>query len=100
MTIKSCSKFVRSKNAGPFWITIDVFCDNEKDYSAIKNSHNMTIEKLAIFFNTKGDLLKMFFLDDLMVIKISIPRDNPQGFRYERDMHAGQQYVSFLDYRI
>ena len=24
--------YVRSKNAGPFWVTIDIFCNNEESY--------------------------------------------------------------------
>ncbi len=39
-------------------------------------------------------------MKDLKVIKVSIPRKEPQGSKYERDMHAGQQYIPLLDYEI
>jgi hypothetical protein len=41
--------------------------------------------------------VKVFELDDLKVIKISLPRPCPQGAPHERDMHSGQQYVQLLD---
>ena len=44
--------------------------------------------------------VKLFFMDDLLVIKVSIPRKAPQGARYERDMHAGQQYIPLLDFEL
>ncbi|MDO4798954.1 MAG: DUF4387 family protein [Bacillota bacterium] len=100
MTIKEVSKFVRSKNAGPFWITMDIFTDRNEDYLTIKNSKNMTKEKLSAAFETSPETLKLFFLDDLGIIKVSIPRKEPQGFRYERDMHAGQQYIPLLDFEL
>ena len=30
--------YVRSKNAGPFWVTIDIFCNNEESYKRIASS--------------------------------------------------------------
>ncbi|MHA3224713.1 DUF4387 family protein [Globicatella sulfidifaciens] len=30
-TVETIAKYVRSKNAGPFWLTIDVFCHNVED---------------------------------------------------------------------
>ena len=100
MTVGEKAKFVRSKNAGPFWITMDVFAANSEDYQEIKNSPNMSKEKLGQLFDTDPDLLKLFFMDDLLVIKVSIPRKAPQGARYERDMHAGQQYIPLLDFEL
>lgn len=30
-TIEKTVKYIRSKNAGPFWLTIDAFCNNVED---------------------------------------------------------------------
>ena len=100
MTISDKAKFVRSKNAGPFWITMDIFTANREDYEAIKSSPRMNKKDLGSLFDTDPEVLKLFFMDDLNVIKVSIPRKAPQGARYERDMHAGQQYIPLLDYEL
>ena len=31
-------KKIRSKNAGPFWITIDVFCGDKKVYKDVREN--------------------------------------------------------------
>lgn len=100
MTVNDKAKFVRSKNAGPFWITMDIFADTDANYTAIKSSPNMNREQLGKLFDTAPEQLKLFFMDDLKVIKVSIPRKAPQGARYERDMHAGQQFIPLLDYEL
>lgn len=96
-TIGDLAYYVRSKNAGPFWVTIDIFCDNDQNYEKICHSKNLTKETIARIYHTDADLVKLFYLDNLQVIKISYPRACPQGGKYERDMHSGQQYLEVLD---
>ena len=43
-------KKIRSKNAGPFWITIDIFCGTKQVYDDICiNLDNLEIANLEIF---------------------------------------------------
>ncbi len=99
-TIMELSKYVRSKNAGPFWTTIDIFFDNADNYQKSKTSNHLTKAAMAAEYGVKEEQVKMFFLDALEVIKISVPRPVPQGSRYERDMHSGQQYVQILGFEV
>lgn len=99
-TIEQTAKYVRSKNAGPFWITIDVFFETEDNYQTAKQSKHLNQSTIANAYGVKGDLVKLFYLDDLRVLKISIPRLSPQGGKHERDMHAGQQYLEILDMEL
>jgi hypothetical protein len=91
-----CRK-VRSKNAGPFWITMDfTFRDRESfdRHADAKAFHPATVgERLDV----DAGMVKVFRLPDLLVVKVSFPRRQPQGGRVERDMHGGQQYVRLLD---
>lgn len=96
-TIAEKAYYVRSKNAGPFWVTIDIFCDREENYHCFRDSENLTRETIAAVYGVNAELVKIFFLSHLKVIKISYPRVCPQGGMDERDMHAGQQYVQLLD---
>ena len=42
-------KKIRSKNAGPFWITIDIFCGNKQIYDDICiNLDNLEIANLLM----------------------------------------------------
>ena len=36
------ASYVRSKNAGPFWVTVDIFCGSEAAYEQVARSPNLT----------------------------------------------------------
>ena len=99
-TIRQLSKYVRTKNAGPFWITIDIFCDEDSSFQKLCESKTICPQTFADLFHTSPASVKIFEIPSLRVIKISVPRELPQGHRYESDMHAGQQYVKILDLKI
>jgi len=82
---------IRSKNAGPFWITIDIFCGSKEVYQEVlKNLHNTKIVEL---FKIPGQTLKRFEIESLNVIKFSFPRKIIQGDIKDRDMHGAQLAV-------
>ena len=77
---------VRSKNAGPFWLTIDIFCRNRVDFERI--STGLATASLAARFRTDPEAIKRFDIADLNVVKLSLPRPAVQGTRADRDMHG------------
>lgn len=99
-TVGETAHYVRSKNAGPFWVTIDIFCDTEESFACFHESMLLTEEVIAKAYGVDPKYVKIFFLPDLKVMKISYPRAVPQGSEDERDMHSGQQYIQILDLPI
>jgi Domain of unknown function (DUF4387) len=95
--IKDVCARVRSKNAGPFWITFDLFFASESQYLRYRDSPTLGPELFATLYRTDPALVKRFAVDALCAIKFSFPRPHPQGWMQERDMHGGQQYVRLLD---
>ena len=79
---------IRSKNAGPFWITIDIFCGKKEVYKDV--CMNLDNSKIANLLRVKGQDLKRFDIEQLYVIKFSFPRKIPQGHILDRDMHGAQ----------
>ena len=96
-TIESTVKYIRSKNAGPFWLTIDAFCNNVEDTERVAAAFENNRAKIAADFQVKSEDLQIYCLMNIFVAKISLPRVPIEGSRNERDMHGGQQYVSLLD---
>jgi len=88
---------VRSKNAGPFWVTLEIFCTDDETFNRIKASPNLTKEKIAELYQVNSESMKRFDLETIRVIKYSFPRKNPSGHKYENDMHFGQQYVRLAE---
>ncbi len=84
-------KKIRSKNAGPFWITIDIFCGSEVIFDEVRvRLDNIRIINL---FQINGQGLKRFEIESLNVIKFSFPRQIIQGDILDRDMHGAQLAV-------
>ena len=89
-------RHVRSKNAGPFWVTVDLFFDSEETFNRYRDSPALGPELFARLFDTDAELVKRVPVDGLHMIKISYPRAHPEGWMGERDMHAGQQFARLL----
>ena len=98
--IQDLAQDVRSKNAGPFWVTLEIFCNNEDNYQAIKNSPHVTREKIAELYGVSHGSMKRFDMDNIQVIKFSYPRPQPSGHKYENDMHTGQQYIRLAEVEV
>ncbi len=77
---------VRSKNAGPFWLTVDVFCDDAATFERVRAG--LQDAAVARLFGVDLQLLKRFDIPSLNVIKFSVPRPVVQGTRADRDMHG------------
>ena len=82
---------IRSKNAGPFWITIDIFCGNKTIYKEVCNKLSNSEIMNLLMINEQH--LKRFEIDDLNVVKFSFPRKIIQGDVLDRDMHGAQLAV-------
>ncbi len=77
---------VRSKNAGPFWVTIDIFCGTEEAYRQV--SEGLSTDRVADLFNADPGVVKRFDMAELNVVKFSLPRPAIQGTVADRDMHG------------
>jgi hypothetical protein len=85
---------VRSKNAGPFWLTIDVFCGNRDVFDRV--SAKLATDRVARLYGVDPGAMKRFDIADLNVVKFSFPRPAVQGTRADRDMH-GASYAALLE---
>ena len=84
---------VRAKNAGPFWLTLDVFLPTDNAYERVCRSGVVDPEVIARLYRTSAAEVRIFRQSALRVIKISFPRPAVQGSFADRDMHSGQQHV-------
>lgn len=87
MRVGDIATKVRSKNAGPFWVTVDVFCGSPQAFDRLGR---LSTAAIARVYGQPEQLLKRFDIADLNVIKISFPRPVVQGSRDDRDMHGAQ----------
>jgi len=92
-SIGEIAELVRSKNAGPFWQTLDVFLPDDDSYRRVAESPALDEATIARLYRTPADTVAIHRLPSIRVVKISFPRPVTQGGVADRDMHAGQQHV-------
>jgi len=95
-TVNDVCSLVRSKNAGPYWVTIDLFFDGQENFARYAASKALGPETFARLFGADPALVKRFPVERLHMVKVSYPRSSPQGGMVERDLHCGQQFVRLL----
>jgi len=98
--VSEVCRHVRSKNAGPFWITVDLFFRDQATFERYFESPELQVPAIAALFDADQGSVKRYVLPNLQVLKISYPRKRPQGGALERDMHGGQQYLRLLDVEL
>jgi len=91
---------IRSKNAGPFWLTLDVFFGTEAAYRCVVDSRAVTEASIAALYGVDQKHVKVFELPAINAIKVSFPRVTPAGSFEDSDLHAGQQHVPLAQIRV
>ncbi|MEM9970582.1 MAG: DUF4387 family protein [Pseudomonadota bacterium] len=94
----SVAEKVRSKNAGPFWLTIDIFCGTPEAYARV--TAGLDSADVARLLDTPLQTLKRFDIADLRVVKISVPRPEVQGTVSDRDMHGAAAAAMLAEMEI
>ena len=84
---------IRSKNAGPFWLTIDLFCESPAVFDIVSN--RLSSHAVATALQVDPAVLRRFDIAELSVVKFSLPRPQIQGTRADRDMH-GASFANLL----
>ena len=84
---------IRSKNAGPFWLTIDIFCGSSSAFEQVRTS--LSTSRVAKIFEADTESVKRFDIPSLNVVKFSLPRPAVQGSVKDRDMH-GASWAALL----
>ncbi|MDG6106329.1 DUF4387 domain-containing protein [Dactylosporangium aurantiacum] len=92
-TVADLALEVRSKNAGPFWVTMELFMRDAAGYALVADPAFLDEHVVARLYDVDAGTVQLFRLPDLNVVKISFPRPVPQGSLRDRDIHAGQHHV-------
>lgn len=99
-TIVDLALEVRSKNAGPFWITMELFMRDDAGYDVVADESFLNERVIAELYRVDHKTIQIFRIPSLNVVKVSFPRPVPQGSLRDRDMHAGQHHVPLALLRV
>lgn len=98
--LRDLAKLIRSKNAGPFELTIDILFADERTYDRVKQSGVISRQLIAGMFGIDAERVRLFHYDPAYAIKASLPRYTVSGDPDETDVFAGQQYAQLVDLEV
>lgn len=97
MKLYEKAKILRSKNSGPFEVTLDILFDNEQDYKDVKSGNKVTKEIIAMLYNLEPkDVHHFVYFDQALGIKITIARKISSGSPGDRDVYGAQQHAPLM----
>jgi hypothetical protein len=100
MRLGEAARLVRSKNAGPFWLTFDVIFDDPALYARAVASGGFTAERLGPLFGRRPEEVAVFAVDSACAFKLSFRRPHSSGSAHDGDVFGGQQYAPLLELEL
>ncbi len=87
------ARVIRSKNAGPFCLTLDVLFGDEASYERVARADVITPETMAKLYGQPVENVQVYRHPLARAIKISIVRPVPAGSVHDTDLYGAQQHV-------
>lgn len=85
---------IRSKNSGPFAVTLDVLFEDKEVYRRIRKSGVINRETIARLYGLRPDqITQIVFYDPAQGFKITFDRKISSGTCYDTDVYGAQQHV-------
>jgi hypothetical protein len=99
--LREMAAVIRSKNAGPFELTLDILFEQAADYQRVKSSGYFSKRLLADIYGTTPDkVLNIIFFDPALAVKITMIRPCPSGVPGDTDVYGAQQHAPLLTLHI
>jgi hypothetical protein len=95
------AKVLRSKNSGPFEITLDVLFDDRDAYERVKNSGVLTKAAIARLYGLREEeITQLVFFDSALGVKATFHRRLSSGTVGDRDVYGAQQHAPLMALEI
>lgn len=99
--LETLARVIRSKNATPFLLTLDIFCESSDSYNRIKQSKALSKERIAEQYHVPLGFVKdIFFIDSALAIKIVLLKKIVSGDPGFCDVYAMQQNIPLMEIEI
>lgn len=99
--LKELAVVIRSKNAGPYELTLDMIFRDAASYARVKASGFFTPELFArLYSTTPNRVLKLVFFDPANAVKVTLARPRVCGDPGETDVYGAQQHAPLLELSI
>lgn len=93
-----CTKILRSKNAGPLFITFDLIFNTKGDMEYV--AERLTKEHISKAYEVSAEKIDIIPYGVVNSIKITFPRKNISGSLDDNDIYGCQQHVPLANIEI
>jgi hypothetical protein len=98
VTMSDLATVIRSKNAGPFLLTLDIFFNDEEIFCKVRDSGVITRELIAKAYRVKeSDIQELTFFDPVAALKITMTRWVGSAAPGDTDVFGAQQHVPIMN---
>lgn len=92
------TKILRSKNAGPLFITFDLIFSSKEQYDYVRQ--NLTKEQVSNAYQIDENIIEIIAYEVVNSIKITFPRKNISGSLLDNDIYGCQQHMPLANILI
>lgn len=92
------TKILRSKNAGPLFITFDLIFNNKEDMEYV--NERLTKEHISKAYDVSTEKIDIIPYIVVNSIKITFPRKNISGSLDDNDIYGCQQHVPLANIEL
>ena len=100
MKLYDVAKVIRTKNAGPFTLTLDLIFTQPADYAKVLASPGFTAEKIAALYHAASATVKIHPFRKILAIKVTMPRPVSSGAPGDCDVYGSQQHFPLAQVEI
>jgi hypothetical protein len=100
MQLQEIAEVIRSKNAGPRRLTLDLVFRDDRDFHRVAQSGVLTRDLIAGLYGVDPSVVDIINYPLGRAIKISIPRRITAGDPGDRDVYGAQQHSPLLEIEI
>jgi hypothetical protein len=100
MKLIDCARVIRSKNAGPTTLSLDLMFETEAMYQRALASPALTREAIAPLYGLPGELVQVIPYAPALAIKIVLARKIIAGDPGDRDVYGAQQHGPMLEVEL
>ena len=92
---------VRSKNSGPFELTLDVFFKTPEIYQRAKERNLISAELIGRLYRvSREEILDIIYFDPVRAAKATIRRPVGSGSFDDTDVYGAQQHMPLVDAEV
>lgn len=97
--LKDIANVIRSKNAGPFELTLDVMLKDQEMFEAMRAANVINTKLIAKLYQIpEEDVISIVYFPNAKAIKATIVRPLPSGGLGERDVYGAQQHAPLVNF--